>query len=37
MKFEIVVRNYLINNIRNIHLIEPEGTYLLWLDCRALV
>ncbi len=30
------VRNYLINNIRNIHLIEPEGTYLLWLDCRAL-
>lgn len=30
------VRNYLINNIPNIHLIEPEGTYLLWLDCRAL-
>lgn len=31
-----VVRNYLIKNIKCIHLIEPEGSYLLWLDCRAL-
>lgn len=30
------IRNYLINNISSIRLIEPEGTYLLWLDCRAL-
>lgn len=30
------VRNNLINKMQNIHLIEPEGTYLLWLDCRAL-
>lgn len=30
------VRNCLISHLPDIHLIEPEGTYLLWLDCRAL-
>jgi cystathionine beta-lyase len=30
------VANYLITNLPKIHLIAPEGTYLLWLDCRAL-
>lgn len=30
------VRDYLENNIPQIKLIEPEGTYLIWLDCRAL-
>lgn len=28
------VRNYLKENIPQIKLIEPEGTYLVWLDCR---
>ena len=27
---------FLQNNIPQIKLIEPEGTYLLWLDCRGL-
>lgn len=30
------VRTYLQENIPQIHLIEPEGTYLLWLDFRTL-
>ncbi|MGQ1910227.1 MalY/PatB family protein [Marinifilum sp. RC60d5] len=30
------VREYLSKNIPNIKLIEPEATYLLWLDCREL-
>ncbi|MDF2942185.1 MAG: Bifunctional PLP-dependent enzyme with beta-cystathionase and maltose regulon repressor [Herbinix sp.] len=30
------VRDYLRENIPDIKLIEPEGTYLIWLDCRAL-
>lgn len=30
------VRTYLVENLPQIKLIEPEGTYLIWLDCRAL-
>ena len=30
------VRNYLATHLPEIRLIEPEGTYLLWLDCSAL-
>lgn len=30
------VRTYLVENLPQIKLIEPEGTYLVWLDCRAL-
>ncbi len=30
------VADYLIKNLPQIKLIEPQGTYLLWLDCRAL-
>jgi cystathionine beta-lyase len=30
------VRDYLVSHLPGIHLIEPEGTYLLWLDCRSL-
>lgn len=30
------VGNYLAAHLPNIRLIKPEGTYLLWLDCRAL-
>lgn len=30
------VREYLAANLPKIKLIEPEGTYLLWLDCREL-
>ena len=30
------VREYLRAHLPKIHLIEPEGTYLLWLDCREL-
>ena len=30
------VRAYLEENLPQIKLIEPEGTYLIWLDCRAL-
>ena len=29
-------REYLEKNLPQIKLIEPEGTYLIWLDCRAL-
>ena len=29
-------RTYLEENLPQIKLIEPEGTYLIWLDCRAL-
>ncbi|HET7831791.1 MAG TPA: pyridoxal phosphate-dependent aminotransferase [Gallionella sp.] len=30
------VSDYLANHLPGIRLIQPEGTYLLWLDCRAL-
>ena len=30
------VREYLKKNLPMIKLIEPEGTYLIWLDCREL-
>ena len=30
------VRDYLVEHLPDIQLIEPEGTYLLWLDCRSL-
>jgi cystathionine beta-lyase len=30
------VREYLRSNLPKIRLVEPEGTYLLWLDCREL-
>ncbi|MDV6345595.1 PatB family C-S lyase [Nitrosomonas sp. Is37] len=30
------VNAYLTEHLPEIHLIKPEGTYLLWLDCRAL-
>lgn len=30
------VRDYLLQHVPKIKLIEPEGTYLLWLDCRAM-
>lgn len=30
------VREYLKDNISDIRLIEPQGTYLIWLDCRSL-
>jgi cystathionine beta-lyase len=30
------VRAYLQKNIPEIKLIEPQGTYLIWLDCRGL-
>ncbi|HEX8874400.1 MAG TPA: PatB family C-S lyase [Nitrosospira sp.] len=30
------VRGYLAEHIPQIGLVEPEGTYLLWLDCRVL-
>lgn len=29
-------RNYLKEHLPEIKLIEPEGTYLIWLDCRGL-
>lgn len=29
-------KQYIQENIPKIHVIEPEGTYLLWLDCREL-
>ena len=28
------VRTYLKENLPQIKLVEPEGTYLVWLDCR---
>lgn len=30
------IRTYLAENLPQIKLIEPEGTYLVWLDCSAL-
>ena len=30
------VRDYLRDNIPEIKLVEPQGTYLVWLDCRCL-
>ena len=30
------VENYLAAHLPKIRLIKPEGTYLLWLDCREL-
>ncbi|HSW57947.1 MAG TPA: MalY/PatB family protein [Dehalococcoidales bacterium] len=30
------MRTYLENRIPRIKMIEPQGTYLVWLDCRAL-
>jgi cystathionine beta-lyase len=30
------IRKFLGNNIPKIKMIEPQGTYLLWLDCRDL-
>ena len=32
----LFVSKYLEQNIPQIKLVEPEGTYLLWLDCREL-
>ncbi len=30
------LRDYLAENLPQIEMIKPEGTYLVWLDCRAL-
>ena len=30
------VREYLSKNLPQLRLIDPEGTYLLWIDCRGL-
>ena len=30
------VRNYINTNLPKLKLIEPEGTYLLWIDCKGL-
>jgi cystathionine beta-lyase len=30
------VSDYLTRNLPSIRLIQPEGTYLLWLDCREM-
>ena len=30
------IREYLLKNIPQIKLIEPEGTYLAWIDCSGL-
>ena len=30
------LREYLATNLPQIRMVEPEGTYLVWLDCRAL-
>lgn len=32
----LTVKNYLAESIPEISVIEPDGTYLLWLDCRKL-
>lgn len=31
-----LVREYASGRLRGISLVEPQGTYLVWLDCRAL-
>ncbi|MCK7473963.1 MAG: hypothetical protein MZV49_11485 [Rhodopseudomonas palustris] len=31
-----IVENYLTENIPEIKIIRPEGTYLIWLNCRDL-
>ncbi|NCN23499.1 MAG: aminotransferase, partial [Gallionella sp.] len=31
-----MVREFLRQHLPQIKMIEPEGTYLLWLDCRAM-
>ena len=31
-----LARDFLAQELPSIRLIEPEGTYLIWLDCRAL-
>jgi len=31
-----MVRNFLLQHLPQIKMIEPEGTYLLWLDCREM-
>ncbi len=31
-----LVRDFLAQELPHIRLVEPEGTYLIWLDCRAL-
>lgn len=30
------LRKFLEDRIPQVHLVEPEGTYLVWLDCRGL-
>jgi cystathionine beta-lyase len=30
------LRNYIKERIPHISMVEPEGTYLVWLDCRQL-
>lgn len=30
------VRDYIAKNLPGIRLVEPQGTYLIWLDCRDL-
>ena len=30
------MKEYIEKNIPKLSLIEPEGTYLLWIDCRKL-
>ena len=32
----LFVKEYINNNIPKLSLIEPEGTYLLWIDCKKL-
>ncbi len=31
-----MVREYLQQHLPQVSMVEPEGTYLLWLDCRAM-
>lgn len=31
-----LVRDFLARELPSVRLVEPEGTYLVWLDCRAL-
>ncbi|WP_425447038.1 MalY/PatB family protein [Dethiothermospora halolimnae] len=30
------IKEYIANNIPKIEVVDPEGTYLIWLDCRGL-